>query len=264
VKVYIAVDSEGQACVTREAGPDRVYGTFQAEFIRRQATAETTAAVQGARDAGATDILVHDVGFIRGATPVGLTLLYDDLPQGIRIALGGAPLKDVAGEGFDAAFLIGCHAMAGAPGGVLAHTFSSVTVKEMILNDRPVGEIAIEALQLGVFDIPLVMVSGDRAACDEAIDWLGNVEVAPVKKGFSAHSAVSMHPADACDLVCAAAKRALARLGDFTPFTMPPPYELRVACFTSDQADTRARKAGGERVGPTDYVVRTDDPLDLH
>ena len=264
MKVYLAVDSEGQACVTREVGPDSRYGTFQAEFIRRQATAEAAAAVQGARDAGATDILVHDVGFIRGATPVGLTLYYDDLSRGIRIALGGVTLKAVAAEGFNAACLIGCHAMAGAPGGVLAHTFSSVTVKEMILNGRPIGEIAIQALQLGVFDIPVVMVSGDRAACDEAIDWLGDVEVAPVKKGISAHSAVSMHPADACDLVCAAAKRALARLGDFAPFKMSPPFELRVDCFTADQADARARKAGGRRSGPTDYVVRTEDPLDLH
>lgn len=264
MKVYVGVDSEGQACVTREAGSDGVYGTFQAEFIRRQATAEAAAAVHGAREAGATDIVVHDAGFIRGATPVGLTLLYDDLPRGIRIALGGAPLKEVAAEGFDAALLIGCHAMAGAPGGVLAHTFSSVTVKEMILNGRPIGEIGIEALQLGVFDIPVAMVSGDRAACDEAIDWLGNVEVAPVKKGFSAHSAVSVHPADACDLIRSAVKRALARLGDFTPFKMAPPFELRVHCFTSEQADARARKAGGERVEPAGCVVRTEDPLELH
>ncbi len=112
MKVYILVDSEGQACITREKGPDRAYGTFQAEYNRRRATEEAAAAVAGAQKAGASDILVHDAGFVRNHTPVGLTLYYDELPRGIRIAMGGSPIKAVAAEGFDAAFLIGHHAMA--------------------------------------------------------------------------------------------------------------------------------------------------------
>ena len=93
MKVYIATDSEGQACITREKDERTVYGTWQADEIRRQATAETTAAVEGARQAGADEILVHYIGFIRGASPIGLVLHYDDLPGGIHIALGGAPIQ---------------------------------------------------------------------------------------------------------------------------------------------------------------------------
>ena len=42
MKVYIAVDTERQACVTREPSKDAAspYGTFQAQFNRRQATEE--------------------------------------------------------------------------------------------------------------------------------------------------------------------------------------------------------------------------------
>ena len=86
VKLYIAVDTEGEACITRESSATAAYGTFQAEYLRTVATREAAAAVEGAREAGADDIVVHDSGFIRGVTPIGMVLLYDELPRGIRIA----------------------------------------------------------------------------------------------------------------------------------------------------------------------------------
>ena len=264
MKIYIAVDSEGQACVVRDQrGPNGTYGTWQADLIRRQATREAAAAVEGAREAGATAILVHDCGFIRNASPIGQVLHYEDLPRGVRIALGGAPIKRVADASFDAAFLLGHHAMAGVEDGVMAHTFSSVSVKGMWLNGRPIGEIGIEALQLGVFDIPVAMVSGDEAGCREACDFLGDIEVAAVKRGLAAHQAVSMHPQDACDLIRGKAAQALRRLADFKPFGMAPPYELRVECYTEEQARARAERKRGELVDSTTYVIRTDSPLDL-
>ena len=263
MRVYIASDTEGQACVTREKGSDGPYGTFQADYNRQRATAEASAAVEGARAAGATDIVVHDCGFVRDATPIGLTLDYDSLPRGIRIALGGVPLKQVAAEGFDAAFLIGHHAMAGTSGGVMAHTFSSATIRCMALNGREVGEIGIEALQLGAHGIPVVLVAADEAGCREATEWLGDVELASVKKGYGVHAALSMHPADACDLIRDRATRALGRLGDFRPFTLQGPFELQVECFTRDQAETRCERIGGTMLDGPRYVVRSSSPLNL-
>ena len=262
MKVYILVDSEGEACITRELVGEKL-GVFQGEYIRRRATEEAAAAVAGARDAGATDILVHDTGFIRGLTPVGLTLHYDDLPRGIRIALGRAAIGQVAAEGFDAALLVGYHAMAGTEGGVLAHTYSIVTIRDMTLNGRLIGEIGLQALQLGVFGIPVVMVSSDEAGCAEARQWLGQIQCAAVKRGLSAHAAVSLHPQDACDLIRSKAAAAVRRASESSPLTIPGPYELRVRCHTEEQAQTRNAKAGGEFVPPASYVVRSDSPLDL-
>ena len=263
MEVYIGVDSEGSACVVRERDPKTVYGTYQADYIRRRATQEAAAAVEGAREAGATDVLVHDIGFIRGATPVGLVLHYDDLPRGIRIALGGAPIKRVIDDSFDVAILLGHHARAGVEDGVMAHTFSSVAVENMWLNGRQIGEIAIEALQIGAFGVPVVMVSADEAGCREAIEWLGDVETAPTKKGLATHWAVSLHPQDACDLIRAKARAALERLHDFAPFTLDPPFELQVDCYTDEQARQRAQKHGGAMIGPRSFLIRTDTPLDF-
>ena len=265
MKVYISVDSEGQACVVRDKrGPNGTYGTWQAELIRRQATREAAAAVEGVRDAGADDILVHDCGFIRNAGgPAGQVLYYEDLPRGVRIALGGVSIAQAAGSNVAAALLLGGHAMAGVADGVMAHTYSSVSIERVWLNDREIGEIGIQALQLGALDIPVVMVAGDEAGCREAREWLGDIETAVVKRGISTHAAISLHPADACELIRAKAALALQRLKDFTPFSMAPPYELRIECVSEDAARQRAERMGGEMAGPRVLLKRCDSALDL-
>ena len=68
MKVYIAVDSEGEACVVRERRADGTYGTWQAEFIREQATREAAAAVEGARDGGAAVRIARGLSYA-GAGP---------------------------------------------------------------------------------------------------------------------------------------------------------------------------------------------------
>ena len=242
MKLYIAVDTEGEACITRESSATAAYGTFQADYLRTVATREAAAAVEGAREAGADDIVVHDSGFIRGVTPIGMVLRYDELPRGIRIAMGRAFMKAVAAEGFDAAFLLGHHAMADTPGGVMAHTFSPVTIKGMALNGRPIGEIGVEALQLGALGIPVVLVTADEAGCREARDLLGDIELAPVKRGLGLHAAVSMHPDDACDLI---RRKAKTRGGAAWRNRLRSAWTARSSCWWS--ATPGIRRARGRR-----------------
>ncbi len=146
----------------------------------------------------------------------------------------------------------------------MAHTFSSVTIERMSLNGKPIGEIGLEALQLGVFDIPVVMVSADEAGCREAKEWLGNIELAAVKKGLSTHRAISLHPEDACELIRSKAKLALQRLKEFAPLKMEGPFKLQVDCFTEQQAQARAQKVSGQLIGSKSYIVQSRNPLDLY
>ena len=263
MKIYICVDSEGQGSITREKDPVNVYGPWQAEYNRRRATDETIACVEAAREAGADEIIVHDCGFIRGFSPGGLTLYYDELPRGIKIVMGGASLLSVIDETFDGVILLGHHAMAGTENGVMAHTFSSAEITDMRLNGRSIGEIGVEALQFGKVGVPVVMVSGDDKTCIEAQEWLGDIEVAPVKQGLGNHQALSLHPKDADDLIREKTAAAIGRAGDLDPFVIPPPYELEVECFTQDMARHRATLPLTEQVGPKTVVLRTDDVLDF-
>ena len=212
---------------------------------------------------GADEIIVHDCGFIRGVTPGGLTLHYDQLPRGIKIVMGGAGLLSVIDETFDGVILLGHHAMAGTTNGVMAHTFSSAEIADMRLNGRSTGEIAMEALQFGSVGVPVIMVSGDDKACNEAVEWLGHIETAPVKNGLGTHQALSLHPRDADDLIRDKTVAAIERLGEFSPFTIPPPYALEVECFTEEIADHRATLPLTERTGPRTVVLKTDNVLDF-
>jgi D-amino peptidase len=132
----------------------------------------------------------------------------------------------------------------------------------MWLNDKRIGEIGMEALIFGAFDVPVVMVSGDEAGCREAREWLGNVEVAPVKKGLGTHWAISLHPADADDMIRERTKAALQRLNGFKPFKVPPPLELRVDCYTQEQALERfSREQDAKLIGPKSFLIRAESPL---
>ena len=44
---------------------------------------------------------------------------------------------------------------------------------------------------------------------------------------------------------------------------MDGPFELRVDCFTEQQAVERAQRAGAQLTGPRSYVTRGQSPLEL-
>jgi D-amino peptidase len=134
------------------------------------------------------------------------------LERGASYVLGHAwcryvePLK----EHCDAALLVGAHAMAGTPDGVMCHTVSSEAWFNAWINETLVGESGIEAAICGVWGVPVVFVSGDEATCREVTELLGpKVVTAPVKVGLGRYSARSLGHADACDLIENRARQAV-------------------------------------------------------
>ena len=127
-------------------------------------TAEVNAAIRGAFEGGATEVVVTD------AHGIGLDLISDKLddravqivehPPALRHDGGGRP-------GCAAAMFVGYHASAGAAGGVIAHCYRR-RIAEIRLNGLKVGEIGFNAALAGHFGVPVVMIRGDEAACAEA------------------------------------------------------------------------------------------------
>ena len=128
-------------------------------------------------------------------------------------------------EGFDAMMMVGKHAMAGTADGILAHT-GNRGVEFVEINGTRVGESGNEAAEAGDYGFPTVMISGDVAACREMEELLGDIETAPVKVGYDCHHADCMHPMAARRLVREKARKALERLGEFTPYRIPGPVRL--------------------------------------
>mgnify|MGYP001605176838 CR=1 FL=1 len=223
LKVYISVDMEGIAGVVTDdqLGP----GSFEYERFRQFMTKEALAAVNAAREAGATEILVAD------SHGNGENLLIEQFPKDVRV-IRSWPRRFgmIAGidESFDAVIFIGYHSSTNNLKGVRAHTFSSGRLTRVSLNGVNVTEGAWNAAVAGHFGVPVVMVSGDDAAVEEVRSLLGPIEAAEVKKSLSFHSANTMTPEASQELIAQKVKAALARLRDFKPYKVKNPVSLEL------------------------------------
>jgi D-amino peptidase len=221
LKVYISVDMEGIAGVVTsdQLGPTG----FEYERARQFMTSEALAAIAGARDAGATEIVVSD------SHGNGESLLIDQFPDDVRIVRSWPrPLMMMEGidSTFAAAIFIGYHASTNSVAGVRAHTISSANYASVSLNGVPMPEAGINAAIAGRFGVPVVFISGDDVAVDETRRLLGDVEGAVVKRAISFHAASTMTPKAAQQLIRQHVKTALERRSAFKPYVVRPPVTL--------------------------------------
>lgn len=215
LKVYISVDMEGITGVvsSEQLGPSG----FEYQRAREWMTGEALAAIQGARDAGATEILVSD------AHGNGQNLLIDQLPDDITIVRSWPrPLMMMEGidSSFAAAVFIGYHSSTTNVRGVRAHTMSSATLTGVAINGRQVPEGGMNAAIAGYFGVPVVMVSGDDAAVAEVQGFAQGMEGAVVKRAISFHSAATMTPKAGQALIRARVKAGIEQRGSVPPFVV--------------------------------------------
>jgi D-amino peptidase len=254
----IFVDMEGMAGV--EVWDQVSAGKPQYEETRRLMTGEVNAAVRGAKAAGATDIIVVDCHGAGGSFSFK-SLLTEHLEGGATYVLGHTwcryvePLK----EGCDAALLVGAHAMAGTPDGILCHTVSSEAWHNAWINDQLVGESGIEAAICGVWNVPVVFVSGDEATCREVTELLGaKVVTAPVKQGLGRFSAKTLSHGDACAMIEKRVKHALATKDWPEPYKPASPVKLTVELAAPEHALHFAGRQGVEVVDPRKVIATGD------
>lgn len=240
MKFIIAVDLEGIACVVGQ--PNKTLGqTSNYDFARRQATKEANAAAKALFDSGATQVIVWDN---HGGS---LNLIYEELDKRCDILLGvGIPHRWTSmDDSFDGVLLIGYHPMDNTVDGVLAHTFSSTSYQWIKINDRQVGEIAIDAAMAGEKGVPVILVSSDDKGVAEARDFMPWVETVETKKGLGWNAALSKHPARVLDEIYGATKRAVERLDEMKPFIFDTPFKMQIRFKRLEGAQTISRSQSG-------------------
>lgn len=257
LKVYISVDMEGVAgtVTADQLGPSGFeYARFR-EFMTREALA----AVNAAKEAGATEILVSD------SHGNGENLLIELFPPDVRIIRSWPRhLSMMAGvdESFDAVIFIGYHASTNNPVGVRAHTFSSARLTRVAVNGTIVTEGAWNAAIAGHFNVPVVMISGDDAAIAEVRSLVGNIEGAETKKNLGFHSANTLTPQASYELIAQKVKAALARLREFKPYKMQAPVTVDVGFKHYTQAELLAFLPGFEHTDAHSIRFRAKNMLE--
>lgn len=221
VKVYILTDGEGPAGIQRSEQVDPNFPD-----LKKQLAEEINAAVEGVLEAGATEVIVLD------GHDGSRTLRLADLHPKAKL-LQGTPLPRSLGldASFAALLFVGQHAMAGAPG-ILAHSYSSESIQNIWMNGKPVGEIATRAAFAGWLGVPVVFISGDRAACEELLEIVPNAEVAAVKEALSWSAAISLSRDAALSLIRQRARTAMQRRAEIKPYRVTGPVEFRIEYTT--------------------------------
>src|SRR5689334_25339536 len=114
-------------------------------------------------------------------------------------------------QGVDAALFVGMHARAGTSEGVLNHTVSGRDYQNLWFNGTLVGETGINAALCGTWGCPVLLVTGDKATCEEGRALLGDgLTTVAVKEGISRYSARQIAPQRARDMIEEGAKQALS------------------------------------------------------
>lgn len=243
LKVYISADMEGVVGVVTgdQLGP----GGFEYPRFRQFMTNEVNAAIEAAREMGATEIVVSD------SHGNGENLLMEALPPDVELIRSWPrPLMMMEGidETFDAAIFIGYHASTTNPQGVRAHTISSANLTAVRINGVEMLEASINAAIAGDFGVPVVMISGDDVVVEEARRVIGDMEGAVVKHALGFHSARTIMPEASYALIRERVRAALGRLGDFEPYRMEGPVELEISFKNYMPAEVMAYLPNVERV----------------
>ena len=245
MRVFISSDIEGVAGVV--SSPETATAGFDWSRARERMTREVLAAMEGAREAGATGFVVAD------SHGSGLNLLPEMLPDDAELVRGWPrPLLMMEGidQGpFDCAFLLGHHAGAQWGGGGLAHSFSSRMIASFKVCGRELPEAGLNAAIASQYGTPVTLVSGDDACIAEVTALLGPIETVITKRSLGFSAAAGSSPAVVETRLREAARKAIAAAAGAALWRLEGPLVVDIVFKTPLMAEVLAYLPLFERTG---------------
>jgi D-amino peptidase len=273
-------------------GPGQAY-----EEGRRLLLGEVNAAIDGALEAGATEIVCNDShGTMNNLDPAEL--------HGQASYVSGRHKPLYMMQGLDATadlvFMVGYHGSISGESSVLSHTYNPSVISHVELNGVRVGESGINALVALACQAPVGLITGDQQTIEEADPFLADAERVVVKESFTRFGASNLHPEVARELIADGARRAVERAAvkesevweiaaapaggpraaedsadsedpetdaELSVLQLPAisqPANLDVHVQTADMAELAAWIRGVERTGVRTVSIRGHDPLAVY
>jgi len=256
LKIFMHCDMDGSSGIfTREQAWYWENGVREhvATEARELFTADINAASAAALASGVTELIVCDThhgggNFIREKllSDPRITYLYRSvgMENGKRRWMPGLD-ETVAGL-----MLPGHHAKASTEGAFLPHTWNFEWL-DFTINGQSVGEIGIESCYAGHWDIPLIFVQGDEAACHETRLQFPWAATTAVKRGTT-ESCTGLDPKSAHQETARGIAQAISNLqaGKVRPYKPTLPMTVTLRMRTMDGAVKAAQRPG---------VLRLDD-----
>jgi D-amino peptidase len=265
MNIYISCDMEGTAGVCSWEQVDARNYKPDYFIYRRYMTAEVCAAIAGAREAGATGIVVNDShGPMRN-------LILDDVPEDVRIVFGNRkPFSMVqqvdvalrqAQDDKIGVFFTGYHGAIGDANATLCHTYTPSVIYNVRINGVRCSEATLNAALAGHFGVPVLLITGDRVTVEGAkaqMPWITGVVV---KESIGNYAVDSISPQAAQQLIREGAAQAVKHAANAKPYVFEAPITMEIDLTRVEQADFVALIPGFERSGPRQVrFVHNDYP----
>ncbi len=256
MKVFISFDMEGVAGIvdwSQCIAPGQPY-----EEGRRLLLGEVNAAIDGAVEAGASEIVCNDShGAMNNLDPAALH------GRASYVAGRHKPLYMMEGmdESVDAVFFIGYHGSISGASSVLSHTYNPAVISKVSLNGAECGESGINALVALAHNAPVALITGDQQTIAEGGPFFKEAGRVVVKQSITRFSAAQLHPAEARERIAAGAAQALRRLPTIGLPDITLPARLDIEVQTADMAQVASWVKGAERTGTRSIAIEGDDPL---
>ena len=253
MKIFVLVDLEGASGVVsydRECHP----GAIHYEESRENLMSDLNSAIEGAVAGGAGEIVVYDMHYW------GLNVMMDKLGSTAKVIRGKpkvVPPENGLDQTFAGLMMVGLHAKAQTPDGLLTHTYD-LNIKDLSINGLSVGEIGMETALAGEMGVPLIFVSGDAACLHEARSLAEKAVVAVVKEAVTDLSGLCLPTAVTARLIKGAAQEAVQNVSSFRPYTVDYPVTVEVDYYDENKAKEKLSIAGVEAVGPNRVAARDD------
>jgi D-amino peptidase len=247
MKILIAADMEGISGVVHWDQVNSQHPEY-ARF-RRLMTGDVNAAIRGAFEGGASEVLVSD------GHGDGRNILIEELDPRARLNSGTpSPFSMIQGidSGVTGVMFVGYHARIGTQKAILEHTWSDARVANLYIQGKLYGEIGLNAAVCGHFDVPVIFISGDQAACAEAEALIPAIETVIVKKASGRMAAELLPPIISQEMIQSGASRAVQNLKNgqsSSPLKLAPPVTLAIDFVQSEMADKAAMLPGAKRDG---------------
>ncbi|MBF4692749.1 M55 family metallopeptidase [Fusibacter ferrireducens] len=177
MKLYVSSDMEGIAGVVSWDEVNK--GQSEYVWACEQMTREVQVVCETAMALGSEKILLKD------AHDTGRNIDISELPKGVLINRSWSRdllvMMSGVDEGYDAVIFTGYHAGAYSDGNPLAHTINATSMKWIKMNGVLVSEFMMNAYTAAYYKVPVIVITGDQAICQEAKRLIPEITTIAVK-----------------------------------------------------------------------------------
>ncbi|MBY0123181.1 M55 family metallopeptidase [Bacillus sp. S/N-304-OC-R1] len=255
MKIYISADIEG---ISGVATIQQLVNNSEYQRFRKLMTEEVNAAIRGAHNGGANEVVVAD-----GHGNMSNIIIEDLDPRARLVSGNNRVMCQLEGldETFDGIIFIGHHGRESASQAVISHTLAGICVKEIMINNKVVGETEMNALVAGSLKIPAIFISGDDQYVSEVKETLPDVESVVVKYARDRLAAELIHPQVVHEEIEKRVACSLKKANEIKPITMEGPITFEIEFKGPQQANMTTTLPTVQKISSTRIKFTCDDMI---